>query len=73
MSLFKQEKRISQKQKVIMQLEEYGEVNNYWAIHNYILRLGAIIFTLRDEGWKIKGDFSKTEKKNYVYTLEKKI
>lgn len=39
----------TQKQKVEEQLATYGYVTNFWAVKNYILRLGAIICDIRSE------------------------
>lgn len=62
-----------QKQVVLKRLQRYGRIANYWAVHNYILRLGAIIHTLRKEGYTITGEYSKIkgQKKNYIYKLAK--
>jgi len=67
---------ISQKQRVLDKLNKDGVVDNFWAFHSYILRLGAIIFTLRQEGMNIDGDFGvnlgkdKRHSKNYYYTFK---
>jgi len=64
------EDRETQKQRVIDELREFGVVDNFWAIHNYILRLGAIIHGLRKEGWLFNGMFGEGKnKKNYYYYL----
>lgn len=34
-----------------------GEVTNVWAVRNYILRLSAIIYDLRNEGMTIHGEY----------------
>lgn len=69
---------MNQIEKVKERLQEVGYVDNFWAIHNYILRLGAIVHTLRTkEKMRLVGAFGKDigkEKslwKNYYYTLEK--
>lgn len=62
----------TQKQRILAILQTKGSVSNFWAFHNYILRLGAIIKTLRDEGYDISGAYEvkKGKKtKNFVYTL----
>lgn len=64
------------KQKTVVKnrIREVGHVDNFWAIQNYILRLGAIIHTLRKEGMMLEGAFGKelgkdkVEWKNYYYT-----
>ncbi len=57
---------------MIKQLMETGKVSNFWAIDNYILRLGAIIHGLRQEGWEIDGAFGEGKnKKNFIYSLKK--
>lgn len=65
----------TQIRRVVSVLEEKGEVNNFWAFHNYILRLGAIIYVLRQRGWEIHGQFGKQKGlgrkfwKNYYYSV----
>jgi hypothetical protein len=63
-------RRETQRDKVVAQLEENGQVDNFWAIHNYILRLGAIIHDLKNDGWEFDGDYGVGKnKKNYIYKL----
>lgn len=72
-------KKPTQKEVVENMLREHGEVDNFWAFHNYILRLGAIIHTLRQEGWEIEGMYGKERgfdrafHKNYYYVLKSKL
>ena len=62
--------RQTQKTRVIGKLREEGRVDNFWAFGNYILRLGAIIHGLREDGWHIDGGFGTGQnRKNYIYTL----
>lgn len=67
----------SQKEKVIQKLFETREVDNFWAISNYILRLGAIIHELKKEGWEFHTGFGKKfgydykNNKNYYYIVKK--
>lgn len=45
-------KKLSQKDVVANRLREVGYVDNFWAIENKVsLRLGAIIFDLKSEGF----------------------
>lgn len=53
------EQKLSQKRRVLDRLESVGYVDNFWAIDNYILRLGDIIFRLRKEGLQFEGKFGK--------------
>lgn len=68
----------TQEERVIEQLNERGQVDNFWAFHNYILRLGAIIHGLKKKGWEFEGKFGKElglgrdEWKNYYYVVIKK-
>lgn len=69
----------SQQLLVIQRIREYGYVDNFWAIQNYILRLGAIICRLRKDGYNIEGDYgcnlnssSKTMRRNFYYFLPSK-
>ncbi len=65
----------SQKEKIIDRLNEVGYVDNFWAIDNYILRLGAIMCLLKKEGYNFKTGFGRElgknerEWKNYYYIL----
>jgi len=65
----------TQRRRVEERLLQERKVDNFWAIQNYILRLGAIIFELRHDGWVIDGAFGKAlgyEKplwKNWYYIL----
>ena len=65
---------MSQKIKVKNRILEVGYVDNFWAIENHILRLGAVVFSLRAEGMNFTGMFGKEigkERaywKNYYYT-----
>lgn len=69
--------KISQEKRVIDHIEIFGEVDNFWAIENYILRLGAIIHSLKRKGYNFTGMFGKDrgyEKKlwkNYYYIYKK--
>jgi hypothetical protein len=75
---------MTQRQKVQVQLNK-GGVNNFWAIQNNILRLGAVIFELRQNltdafvidgcfGSELKGrteEFKKKNRRNYFYFLKR--
>jgi len=69
----------TQKERVIEKLNRDGQVDNFWAINNYILRLGAIIFELKREGRKFNGYFgkqlgyNKSVWKNFYYIEQKDI
>ena len=61
---------MTQAEKVIARLNEVGYVDNFWAIHNYMLRLGAVIFQLKEDGWVFRGEFgTEANRKNYYYHL----
>ena len=65
---------MTQKEKVKNRIRKVGYVDNFWAIENYILRLGAIICDLRKNGMSFSGAFGKElgkERrvwKNFYYT-----
>ena len=65
--------RQSQQERVLEKLNTDGEVDNFWAIEHYILRLGAIICQLSKEGMQFKRAFGKElgkgqrEWKNFYY------
>lgn len=62
----------SQKQFVIRKLREDGYISRNDCLRNYITRLGARCNDLQREGWKLEGEFIKTEHgKDYVYRLIK--
>ena len=47
-------KQPTQRQMVLMHLLKYGSIEPLTALREYgCYRLGAVIFMLRDEGWKI--------------------
>lgn len=50
---------ITQEQRVRERIAEVGYVDNFWAIENYILRLGAIVYSLRRGGMRLDGAFGK--------------
>ena len=52
---------MTQKDKVLRHLEHYGTITPLDAFRDYaIMRLSAIIFNLRDEGYNIKSDTEKS-------------
>ncbi len=65
-------KKATQKEKVIAKLNADGEVSNFWAMSNYLLRLGARISDLKSEGWEFEGSFGEGPyKKNFTYKVLK--
>lgn len=63
----------TQKQRILAEFQKKGFISNIWAVRNYILRLGARINELREEGYDIEGAFEvkKGKKtKNFVYRLK---
>jgi len=66
--------KTTQKEKVIKQLKENGEVSRNWCLQNYISRLSAIIQDLEQDGWKFetirRGGNYKTEA-DYIYKVTK--
>ena len=62
-----------QENKIIARLQEKGEVDNLWAIRNYILRLGAVIHRLSEQrGLSFTTRWGTNEnKKNYYYKINK--
>lgn len=63
---------------VIERLDTYGEITRNQCLKVYISRLGAIIHTLKKEGWQFKTFTRETEKpdgskgKDFVYLLVSK-
>lgn len=54
------------------ELKTNGQVSRNQALRRYISRLGAIIFTLKKEGWIIDGKWiERNGGKDFVYTLIK--
>lgn len=63
----------TQKQFVISNLNEFGEISRNTCLKQYITRLGAIIYSLKKQGWKIESDYRQTEYgKDFVYKLVSK-
>lgn len=62
-------KHQTQKDRVWKKLCDDGEIDNLWAIEHYMLRLGALIKVLRDEGKEIDGCFIPGTK-NFRYTID---
>lgn len=58
----------TQKQWVIAQLKENGEITRNQCLSRYISRLGAIALTLKKEGWQLEG-FNREG--DYVYRIIK--
>lgn len=64
---------MTQKDKVIAKLNLDGHVSNFWAIDNYMLRLGAIIHDLKRDGWEFETSWGEgSERKNFYYKVTKK-
>lgn len=59
-------KNKSQKERVIKKLLADGEITRNQCLKNYISRLGAIICTLKSEGWDFE---TKNVKGDYVYKV----
>ena len=63
---------MTQKEKVIEQLNKTGKVSRNWCLQNFISRLSAIALQLKKEGWNLKGQNIKTQWGNdYEYTVLK--
>lgn len=62
-------KSLSQEQRIVGQLIKNGEISRNHCLQNYISRLSAIIFDLREKGW----DF-KTEERggDFIYIVTRK-
>ncbi len=60
----------TQKQIVLEKLEKDGCIDNVWCFQHFILRLGAIICSLKKEGYMFRSDFIEGTK-NYEYHLLK--
>ncbi len=57
-------KKLTQKQKVLRHLKEIGEITPLQAFFDYsIMRLAAIIFLLKDEGYNIETTTLKSKNK----------
>ena len=59
---------------VVKQIETKGKVSRNQALRRYITRLGAIVCTLRDSGYAMRGEYVTTRHgKDYVYSLIKNV
>lgn len=62
--------RQTQKQFVVQQLNETGEITRNMCLKNYITRLASIIPTLQKEGWEFKRYYREENgSKDYVYQV----
>lgn len=48
--------KLTQKQRVIDQLNEHGFVSRNWCLSQYITRLAALVILLKGEGWELVGE-----------------
>ncbi len=56
--------KLTQKQKVLRHLKEIGAITPVQAFFDYsVMRLAAIVFILKDEGYNIKTTILKSENK----------
>tara|TARA_R100001198_G_C5178201_1_gene176002 strand:+ start:387 stop:602 length:216 start_codon:yes stop_codon:yes gene_type:complete len=56
--------KLTQKQKVLRHLKEIGAITPVQAFFDYsVMRLAAIVFNLKDEGYNIKTTILKSENK----------
>ena len=56
--------KLNQKQKVLRHLKEVGSINPLDALKEYsIMRLAAVIYDLKDEGYDIKTNIVKSKNK----------
>lgn len=61
----------TQEKMVIDQLKANGYVSRNWALQNYISRLGAIVYSLKKDGWNIVGEYKHYENgKDFIYRLK---
>ena len=59
---------MSQKQKVISQIKNTGQVSRNWALTNFISRLGSLVCDLNKEGYHLTGEYQKTENgQDFIY------
>lgn len=56
----------SQKDRVIKRILDTGKITRNECLRNYISRLGAIICTLKKEGWDFRTEW---EGGDFVYTM----
>ena len=45
---------MTQLQRVVERIKEADYIDNVWAFEHHILRLGAIIFNLKRDGWQFR-------------------
>lgn len=74
---------MSQLKKIKAELDSKGYVSRNWCLKNYISRLSAIIFNLKEDGYDFEtfekdGDYiykviNKPKKVEYVYSKEKNM
>jgi hypothetical protein len=60
--------KTSQREIVIKQIKETGEVTRNWCLNQYISRLSAIIQDLEEDGWEFK---AVKQNGDYIYKVTK--
>ena len=64
------------KQKVLQRAQKMGYVDNFWAFKHYILRLSAVVYELKEDGYDFEGKSGfiagkqKKFHKNHYYYLK---
>lgn len=54
--------RLSQKDRIMIHLHDYGEITSWEAIKEYgITRLSDLIYKLRNQGWNIENEWEHTK------------
>lgn len=63
------EKQLTKKETILQYLKKKGHINTVEAFNMYILRLSAIIFELKQDGWNIEAKklIDKKTKKTQPY------
>ena len=62
---------VSQREIVLRELKDKGEVTRNWCLSNHISRLGAIICNLKKEGYEIEAIRGIRRSDDYKYILIK--
>ncbi len=63
----------TQEERILEQINMLGYVTNFWAIHNYILRLASVINAMRKKGYEFEVIYGHgDQRKNCIYKLTKR-
>jgi hypothetical protein len=64
---------MTQKERVLQRIKEVGYIDNVWCFTNRILRLGAIIFDLKEDGMDFRTEMPPDKNCHYYPIYKSRI